>query len=281
MGILIKESRKIFDHIYKMKPVVHNISNIVTANDCANITLACGGSPTMADDMDEVEDITAGCNGFVLNMGNTGGSQEEAMLRAGKKNNEAGHPVLLDPVGAGTAKRRNAVLNNLLSNIHFSVIRGNISEIKFLGGLSTGAKGVDADTKELVNESNVYAVTEYAKRLSDTLDCVIAVSGPIDIVADRHMAYIIRNGHPMMAGITGTGCMQSSAMGVFVAANPENILEAAAVAVSAYGYAGELAYKKTMKMDGSYNTMRMNLIDYMAKMNADLFGKGANIERNE
>lgn len=280
MRMLIEESKKIFDNIYKIKPVVHNISNIVTANDCANITLACGGSPTMADDMDEVEEITAACNGFVLNMGNTGGCQEEAMLRAGKKNNETGHPILLDPVGAGAAKRRNKVLKNLLQQIQFSVIRGNVSEIKFLGGQSTGTKGVDADSSELVNEQNIGAITEYAKRLSASLDSVVAISGPIDIVADKRTAYIIRNGHPMMAGITGTGCMQSSAMGVFISSNPDNILEAAAVAASAYGYAGELAYQKTMQMDGSYNTLRMNLIDYMAKMNADLFEKGANIERN-
>ena len=82
---IIEDSKEIFENIKKVRPVMHNISNIVTANDCANITLACGGSPTMADDPDEVEDITSACNGFVLNMGNTGGFMVETMLRAGKK----------------------------------------------------------------------------------------------------------------------------------------------------------------------------------------------------
>lgn len=271
-------SKEIFENIKKVNPVVHNISNIVTANDCANITLACGGAPTMADDPDEVEEITAACNGFVLNMGNTGGYHEETMLRAGIKNNEVHHPLLLDPVGAGAAKRRNAVLKNLLDNIHFSVIRGNISEIKFIGGEGAGAKGVDANASDLANEDNIDAIVEYAKKLSASLDSVISISGPIDVVADKDKAYVIRNGHKMMAGITGTGCMLSSVIGVFISANPENILEATAVAVSSYGYAGELAYEKTVEMDGSYNTLRMNLIDYMAKMNDDLFRKGAKIE---
>lgn len=271
-------SKEIFENIKKVNPVVHNISNIVTANDCANITLACGGAPTMADDPDEVEEITAACNGFVLNMGNTGGYHEETMLRAGIKNNEVHHPLLLDPVGAGAAKRRNAVLKNLLDNIHFSVIRGNISEIKFIGGEGVGAKGVDANASDLANEDNIDAIVEYAKKLSALLDSVISISGPIDVVADKDKAYVIRNGHKMMAGITGTGCMLSSVIGVFISANPENILEATAVAVSSYGYAGELAYEKTVEMDGSYNTLRMNLIDYMAKMNDDLFRKGAKIE---
>lgn len=274
----IEDGKEIFENIQKIRPVVHNIANIVTANDCANMTLACKGSPTMADDPDEVEDITAACNGFVLNMGNTGGFYEETMLRAGKMNNKVNHPLLLDPVGAGAAKRRNAVLKNLLDNIHFSVIRGNISEIKFVGGQSSGAKGVDADIKDLANEDNIESVVKYAKDLSRSLDTVIVISGPIDVVAYKDNACTIRNGHKMMAGITGTGCMQSSAIGVFISANPDNIYKAAVTAVSAYGYAGELAYKKMLESDGSYNTLRMHLIDYMAKMNYELFKEGAKIE---
>ena len=133
----------IFENIEKTKPVVHNISNIVTANDCANITLACGGSPTMAQHPEEVEDITSACDGFVINLGNMEDSVVEAMLRAGKRNNAIGHPVILDPVGAGAAEKRNNVLFKLIDEIKFSVIRGNISEIKFL---ATGMSGPRALT---------------------------------------------------------------------------------------------------------------------------------------
>lgn len=274
----IEDAKEIFENIKKVSPVVHNISNIVTANDCANMTLACKGSPTMADDPDEVEDITFACNGAVINMGNTGGFYEETMLRTGKMNNKVNHPVLLDPVGAGAAKRRNAVLKNLIDNIHFTVIRGNISEIKFVGGQSKGAKGVDAAACDLATEDNIDSVVKYAKNLSKTMDTVIAISGPIDVVAYKDDACIIRNGHKMMAGITGTGCMQSSEVGVFIAANPDNIFKAVVTAVSAYGYAGELAHKKMLETDGSFSTLRMNLIDYMAKMDYELFKEGAKIE---
>ncbi|WP_244833328.1 hydroxyethylthiazole kinase [Clostridium sp. BJN0001] len=274
----IEDGKEIFENIQKIKPLVHNISNIVTANDCANMTLACGGSPTMADDPDEVEEITAECNGFVLNMGNTGGYHEETMLRAGKMNNKVNHPLLLDPVGAGAAKRRNAVLKNLLNNIHFSVIRGNVSEIKFVGGQSSGAKGVDADILDLANEDNIKSIAEYAKELSKKMNTVIVISGPIDVVAFKDDVCIIRNGHKMMSKITGTGCMQSSEIGVFIAANKDNIYKAVVTAVSAYGYAGELAYKKMAETDGSFSTLRMHLIDYMAKMNYELFKEGAKIE---
>ena len=274
----LEDAKEIFENIKKVNPVVHNISNIVTANDCANMTLACGGSPTMADDPEEVEEITSACNGAVINMGNTGGFYEETMIRTGKMNNKVNHPILLDPVGAGAAKRRNAVLNNLLKNIHFSVIRGNVSEIKYVCGESKGAKGVDADVSDLANENNIDSIVSYAKNLSKSIDSVISISGPIDVVAYKDKACIIRNGHKMMAGITGTGCMQSSEIGVFISANPNNIFKATVVAVSAYGYAGELAYKKMLETNGSFNTLRMHLIDYMAKMNYELFKEGAKIE---
>ena len=118
----------------------------------------------------------------------------------------------------------------------------------------------------------------YAKNISAKLGSVIAMSGAIDIVADENTAYVIRNGHSMMSDITGTGCMLSSVVGVFISANPDNILKATAVALSAYGLAGELAYKKTMEMDGYTSTLRMNLIDYMGKMNAEMLQEGSKIE---
>lgn len=270
-------SKEIFDNIAQIAPVVHNISNYVTATDCANMTLACGGSPTMADDPEEVAEVASSCHASVINMGITSSYFETSMLRTGQANNEVGHPLVFDPVGAGGSSRRNHIVELLTSNLHFSVIRGNISEIKFLGDKSSSAKGVDADEADLASESNIGDIAAYAKKLSARLNSIIAISGPIDVVADADTAYLIRNGHPMMARITGTGCMLSSAIGVFVAANPKHLLEATAVAISAYGYAGELAYEKMIKTEGGTGSLRTFLIDYMSNMTQETFMNGAKI----
>ncbi len=270
-------SKEIFDNILQTAPIVHNISNYVTATDCANMTLACGGSPTMADDPEEVAEVASACHASVINMGITSSYFEESMLRTGRANNEARHPLVFDPVGAGGSSRRNHIVELLTDNLHFSVIRGNISEIKYIGDKSSSAKGVDANETDLASESNIGDIAAYAKELSARLDSVIAISGPIDVVADADTAYLIRNGHPMMARITGTGCMLSSAVGVFVAANPDHLLEATTVAVSAYGYAGELAYEKMVKTEGGTGSLRTFLIDYMSNMTVETFLKGAKI----
>ncbi|MDD3570052.1 MAG: hydroxyethylthiazole kinase [Lachnospiraceae bacterium] len=273
-----KTAEIVYGNIEKVKPVIHNISNIVAVNDCANVTLACGGSPIMSDYPQEVEDITSLCNGFVINMGHIYDYLVESMILAGKRSNLLGHPVILDPVGAGAAKARNAAIFKVLDNVKFSVIRGNISEIKFLATGSGSAKGVDADEKDLVTDENIESVIALAKKLSKKTGAVIAISGETDIIADDKQAYIIKNGHAEMAKITGTGCMLSSVLGVFCAANPENILGASAVAVSAYGYAGELAYKKILQTDGGTGSFRMYLMDYVSKMNAKLLEEGAKVE---
>ena len=275
---IIANAEKIFENIQKISPVVHNISNIVTANDCANMTLACGGSPTMAEHPDEVEDITSACNGFVINMGGMSESAVEAMIRGGIRNNEIGHPVVLDPVGAGAAKKRNEVLFKLLDSIKFSVIRGNISEIKVIATGQSGAKGVDADESDEVTAKNIDNVIAFAKDLSKKTGAVIAISGETDIIADSKKAYVIKNGCAMMSRVTGTGCMLSSAVGVFCAANKDNILDACAVAFAAYGYAGELAYKKTFEKGEGTGSFRVYLMDYMSNMNYETFKEGAKIE---
>ena len=169
-------------------------------------------------------------------------------------------------------------MENLLDKVHFSVIRGNISEVKFVGDKSSKANGVDAASEDLASEDTIDGIAEYAKKLSERLNTVIAISGPIDVVADANKAYLVRNGHPMMSRVTGTGCMLSSAVGVFAAANPDNLLEATAVCISAYGYAGELAYEKVQSTNGGTGSFRMFLMDAMSNMDNETFLQGAKIE---
>ena len=132
--------KEMLNHVREKCPLIHNITNYVTVNDCANILLACGGSPIMADDAEEAEEITAICGGLNINIGTLNQRTIPAMHLAGKKANELGHPVVLDPVGAGASKLRTNTAKALLEDIHFTVLRGNISEIKTLALGTGGAK---------------------------------------------------------------------------------------------------------------------------------------------
>ena len=252
--------KEILQNVREKHPLIHNITNYVTVNDCANILLACGGSPIMADDIEEVEEITTICAGLNINIGTLNQRTIPAMLAAGKKANELGHPVVLDPVGAGASKLRTETAVKLLDEVKFAAIRGNVSEIKTLAIGSGSTKGVDADVSDAVTEENLAEATAFAKAFAAETHAVVAITGAIDIVADSEKAYCIFNGHPMMSSITGTGCQLSALTAAFVTANPDKMLEATASAVCAMGVCGELAYERLGEKDGN-STYRNYIID--------------------
>ena len=268
---------KMLENVRATRPLVHNITNYVTVNDCANILLACGGSPIMADDVAEVEEITSVCGGLNINIGTLNSRTIEAMLVAGKKANELGHPVLLDPVGAGASKLRTETALRIVKETKLAVIRGNISEIKTLAAGSGTTKGVDADTADAVTEETLDGAVAFAKKTARALGTVIAITGAIDIVTDGEKAYCIRNGHPMMSSITGTGCQLSAMTAAYITANPEHPLEAAAAAVCAMGLAGEIAYRRLSAEDGN-STYRNYIIDAIFRLTPEQLEGGAKYE---
>ena len=269
--------KTMLENVRAKTPLVHNITNYVTVNDVANVLLAAGGSPIMSDDADDVEDITSICGGLNINIGTLNKNTIPSMFLAGRKANALGHIVLLDPVGAGASRLRTDTANRLMREVRFDAVRGNISEIKTLCTGSGTTKGVDADVADKVSEENLDSAVAFAKAFAEKMGAVIAITGAIDIVADGKKAYCIRNGHPMMSSITGTGCQLSAMTAAYVTANPEHPLEAAAAAVCAMGLAGEIAHARLSAQDGN-STYRNYIIDAIYNMTPEQLEEGAKYE---
>lgn len=264
------------ENVRKNVPLVHNITNYVTVNDVANVLLACGGSPIMSDEPDDVADITSICGGLNINIGTLNKNSIEGMFIAGKKANELSHKILLDPVGAGASKLRTDTAVKLAKEIKFDVIRGNISEIKTLALGSGTTKGVDADVSDAVTEENLDNAVAFVKDYAKKSGCVIAITGAIDLVSDGEKCYVIRNGRPEMSKITGTGCQLSGMTTAFIVANPDNVLEATAAAVCTMGLAGEIAFANMAETDGN-STYRNRIIDAIYNMDAETLEKEQNM----
>lgn len=269
--------KKAFDNVRKSCPLVHNITNYVTVNDVANVILACGASPIMSDDRAEVEEITSICSALNINIGTLNERTIESMLLAGKKAQSLGHKIVLDPVGAGASALRTNTAKELIQNIQFSVIRGNISEIKTIALGNGTTKGVDADISDAVTEYNLEKSVAFVKEVAQKNKCVVAVTGAIDLVSDGTKCFVIRNGRAEMGKITGTGCQLSGMTAAFIAANPDDTLTASAAAVCAMGLAGELAWKKMADGDGN-STYRNRIIDAICNMTGDTLDEGAKYE---
>ena len=268
---------KYLDNVREKSPLVHNITNYVTVNDVANALLACGASPIMADEPDDAVEITAICNGLNVNIGTLNTRTIESMFKAGKRASELGHVLLLDPVGAGASSLRTDTALNLLKQINFDVIRGNSSEIKTLVLGSGTTHGVDADKADSVNDDNLAFMIDFVKDFARSSHSIIALTGAIDLVADSSRCFVIRNGKPEMGRITGTGCQLSGIITAFIAANPDNKLEACAAAVCMMGLAGEIAFARLQDGEGN-STYRNKIIDAIYNMNSEILNKGATYE---
>lgn len=266
------------EQVREQMPLIHNITNYVTVNDCANILLACGASPIMADDLEEAEEITTVCGGLNINIGTLNRNTIPSMLAAGKKANACGHPVLLDPVGAGASRLRTETAGKLLEEVRFTAIRGNISEIRTLALGKGGTRGVDAGSMDAVTQETLESTMSLAGRFAGNTGAVTAITGAMDIVTDGCFAYVIQNGHPMMSRVTGTGCMLSAMMTAYLTAGREQPLEAAAAAVCAMGLAGERAYRRLSVREGN-SAYRSHIIDEIYRMDGKILEEGAKIRK--
>lgn len=263
----------LINKVRETKPLVHHITNYVTVNDCANITLAIGASPVMADDAGEAADIAAIASAVVLNMGTLNKNTIPSMIAAGISANKKGIPVIFDPVGAGASKLRNDTAAQILNEVKLSVIRGNISEIRFIAGLRSETKGVDASESDIAAGESA---GKTAKELAQKLGSIVVVSGAIDAVSDGKKVLSIKNGHPMLGNLTGTGCMCSSLIGSFCAASPGDLFAASAAAMFCMGIAGELAFEKAGQLgNGSF---RAALHDAVSRMDAKTLEKMAKFD---
>ena len=268
----------IYDNLQNKTPIVHTITNYVTVNDCANIILAVGGSPIMADSIMEVEEITSICNALVINIGTLNERVIGSMIKAGKKANQIGIPIILDPVGVGASTLRRETTFKLLEEISFSIISGNASEIKTIYKESGTTSGVDVNTEDKVEEDNLDEMVQMCKDLSKKTGTIISLTGAIDIVANFEKANVIYNGNPLMTKVSGTGCMLSTVIGAYCGANKDDLFNATTLAVAHMGLAGEISFERLKKIQGGTSSYKIFLIDAISQINSKILKESVKIE---
>lgn len=249
------EEQRILQGIRKAHPVIHAITNPVTIHDVVNMILAAGATAICADSAEEAADITAICDGLLLNTGMPDDDRLEAMLRAGRKANEKGIPVVLDPVGAGASPYRRRFLRKLLSDVQFSCIRCNMSEAAALSGMTFASHGVE--------DAGVKLTPEQMQQLAGEYRTVLAITGETDYTVTRDQIVESHTGTPLEKEITGAGCMLSGVAAAVLAAADSgetsvagrSLLRPAEIRalLGAYGSCAEAA-KKEMEQAGERGT---------------------------
>lgn len=256
--LLIKEKtpEKLLKQIRDERPQVHCITNVITANDCANALLAAGAAATMAHHHMEVADVTMVSNALVLNMGTM--ECIDAMKIAGLTAKKAGIPIILDPVGAGGAAFRREKTLEIIRIVKPDCIRGNLSELRALSSNQTTTRGVEAAKNEKVDWDLLFD-------LSKKMDTIVVASGKTNYVVDakKDCLYYVPGGSKYMPRVTGMGCLSSALLGAFFAMDKSP--ESARACLEYIADCAKKAEKKTDEMQGGTMTFRMYLIDELSK----------------
>ena len=242
------------ENIRSQAPLIHNITNYVVMNTTANALLSLGASPVMAHAIEEVEEMVAMAGALVINIGTLSERWIAAMIKAGEAAKKRGIPIILDPVGAGATGLRTKTAHDLMIAAAPTIIRGNGSEIISLASAESSTKGVDSI-------HGAEAAGDAAQILAEKYQCVVSISGPIDVILDVNERITIANGHPMMPKVTGLGCTATAITGAFATVNTSPFL-AAAHAMAVMGITGEIAAEKS---DGP-GSLQLNFLDTLYRL---------------
>lgn len=252
--------------VRSLRPLIHHVTNYISINDCANVTLAAGASPIMANDPAEVAEVVSQSSALVLNLGTPNTRMLESMLIAGRQANVSGIPVILDPVGIGMTQVRTRVAEQLLQQVRLSVVRGNLAEIQRMAGICSAMKGIDS----LADASDA---PEIVRQAAAAMGCLVTATGPVDFISDGRQVCRLENGVDLLSRVTGTGCMTTSLTACcFAAMGPS--LAAAAGGAMWMGIAGEMA-REAMQVTEGTGMFRVRLLDAVSTISRqDILQRG-------
>jgi hydroxyethylthiazole kinase len=258
--------KSLLEKLRNERPLVHNITNYVVMNFTANTLLAMGASPVMAHALEEVEEMVSFASAFVINIGTLSERWIESMIKAGRKANELGVPVILDPVGSGATSLRTNTFRSLVKELKLAVVRGNASEILSIASDAIKTKGVDT-------AHDAEQALETAREVAREVDSVAAITGPVDLITDGKRVIRCYNGHPLLGSVTGTGCAATTTIAAFAGVS-NDLLEATSAGLAFFGLAGEIAGARA----NSPGSFMISLLDALYEITPEEFQKKARLQ---
>lgn len=281
---LLSQLEPILTYIQQEAPLIHCITNPISINDCANILLAIGARPIMAEHPDEVAEITAIAKGLALNLGNITDARMASMKISAGAAKDKGIPFVLDLVGLSCSRLRQKYAKELLQIAVPDIIKGNISELRTLLGLpTTPGMGVEAGQKEMVTQENALEYAKIFQKQAKEYHTVLLATGPIDLVVSSEEAYIIANGSNALASITGTGCMNNVLAGACLAgvhginSQATNNTLAAILSCLLLGIAGENI--QDIYLNQGPGSFHYSLMDSISKLTPHTIAQQCNITK--
>lgn len=266
----------IFDRVRGESPLIHCITHPIVSNDCANILLAMGARPIMAEHPDEAAGVTETAKALSVSLGNITPHRLEAIQNSGRAARHYNIPCVMDLVGVACSQIRQEFAKKFILENRPAVIKGNATEIKAMALNTLYKEGVDARVQDKATlDGTGGEVAALAKKLGRDCHCIVVVSGETDIITDGSGMAAVENGCPMMAKITGTGCMLNVITAACMAVSGSDYFSACVSAVSGFGVAAQLAEQELngSKVHWGSGSFHIALIDSMYHMDGAALNK--------
>lgn len=251
-------------------PLILNITNQVATQFTANILLGLGASPAMANAEEEVEEFVQKSNALVINIGTLSTPQLRSMQLASRTAYQQNIPWILDPVGISASLYRAKTTLSLLQNFP-NAIRGNASEIISLyhyhQNTSPRTQGHGVDSLDSSHDA-----LEAAKQLALSYKTTVSISGQTDYITNGKESVSVRNSHPLLTKVTGSGCAATAITAACLSVE-KNTLYACSAAMAFIGIAADIA----MQHINAPGSLQIGLIDELYLLNDEKIIKYAKI----
>lgn len=229
-------------------PLVHCLTATVSMSLVADGLLAAGARPMMTETAAEAPSVTTLADALQINLGTLSTDGMDGIPATVEVAARQGRPWVLDPTAIGLAPVRTPLARRLVGSAP-AVVRGNASEVLALVGAGPGGRGADST-------ADAEAAEEAAAAVAARTGGAVAVSGAVDLVIDAGRRARVDRGVPLLARVTGTGCLLGALTAACTAVHPDPF-EAALAATVWMDLAGERAASRASG-PGSF---RMHLLD--------------------
>ncbi|WP_156290337.1 hydroxyethylthiazole kinase [Oceanobacillus salinisoli] len=237
-------TQHIIEEVRTNTPLIHHLTNQVVMNFTANGLLSFGAAPVMAKAEEEAADMASHADGLLINIGTLTSNELKAMISAGKAANKKGIPVVLDPVGVAATPFRTNAFQQIVKEVHPTVIKGNAGELAHLVDIPWQTKGVDS-----IGDGNV---EEIAVNVAKTYQTTAVLTGKSDVISTSQSTLTNDTGHALLSKVTGAGCLLGSIITACLTTK-DSVEDQAHAAVYYYGLAAEFsAAQENVKGPGTF-----------------------------
>lgn len=262
--------------IKKQKPLVHCLIGGISSNYVANMLLAIGARPIMAEHPLEVEEVTEKAAALLINIGNIVDNRIKSIFIAGKTASKHNIPIIFDPVGAACNSFRYKLSMEIIQQIKPTIIKGNMSEIKALAHINTSCTGIDVCSQDITTSDSIVENCNILINLAKKLKCVVVSTGALDIVADSTQVFVLNNGSSLLSNITGTGCTSGALIAAYTSTSLP--LNASIEGLTHLNIAGEYAEKDCTKTDMGIGSFNVKLLDHIGNIKTENLIAGGKIK---